>query len=172
MDEATATTPVLTNQVGVSERAGKYLTFNLAVESYGLEILKVREIIGMMDITSVPKTPAHVKGVINLRGRVIPVVDLRLKFGLEEAEHTEETCIIVVDVRGTQTGIIVDTVDEVLDIGERDIEDAPNFGDTVNTRFILGVAKIDGDVKILLDIDSVLTSEDLAALKVAAGSRG
>ncbi len=140
--------------------SGKYLTFVLADESYGLEILKVREIIGTMAITPVPKTPAYVKGVINLRGRVIPVVDLRIKFGLEEAEVTEETCIIVVDVNGAQTGIFVDTVDEVLDIVGEEIEEAPDFGVGVDTEYILGVAKTNDEVKILLDIDRVLTTSD------------
>ena len=111
-----------------SERAGKYLTFVLAEEEYGLEILKVREIIGAMDITSVPRTPDYVKGVINLRGKVIPVVDLRLKFDMAEIERTEETCIIVVNVGDVEMGIIVDKVSEVLDIAEEEIEDPPAFG--------------------------------------------
>lgn len=151
-------------------KEGKYLTFNLADESYGLEILKVREIIGMMEITAVPKTPAYVKGVINLRGRVIPVVELRIKFGLVAVEYTEETCIIVVDVEGSQTGIVVDTVDEVLDISENDIEDAPDFGAKVTTEYILGVAKMEGQVKILLDIDKVLTVDELNSLIAARQS--
>lgn len=146
-------------------QSGKYLTFLLADESYGLEILKVREIIGVMGITPVPKTPDYVKGVINLRGRVIPVVDLRVKFGLEEVEQTDETCIIVVDVNDTQTGILVDTVDEVLDIDDTEIDEAPDFGAAVETDYILGVAKIDTSVKILLNIEEVLTAEEFSALK-------
>ncbi|MBN1257685.1 MAG: purine-binding chemotaxis protein CheW [Planctomycetes bacterium] len=142
------------------ERSGKYLTFKLADEEYGLEILKVREIIGMMDITSVPQTPDFVKGVINLRGKVIPVVDLRLKFGMEEKEITEETCVIVVEV-GVQMGIVVDTVSEVLDIAESQIEDPPKFGAKVDTQFIRGMGKVEDDVKILLDIENVLTSTEL-----------
>ncbi len=142
--------------------SGKYLTFVLADESYGLEILKVREIIGTMSITPVPRTPVYVKGVINLRGRVIPVVDLRVKFGLEEAEVTDETCIIVVDVSGTQTGIYVDTVDEVLDIDSEEIEEAPDFGAGVDTEYILGVAKMGESVKILLDIDRVISTTEIA----------
>jgi purine-binding chemotaxis protein CheW len=145
-------------------RAGKYLTFVLANESYGLEILKVREIIGLMSITAVPRTPNFVKGVINLRGKVIPVVDLRLKFGMAEAQHTEETCIIVVQVGAIEMGILVDKVSEVLNIQGKDIEDAPSFGTEVNTDFILGMGKTNGKVTILLDIAKVLTQEEVAAL--------
>jgi len=140
-------------------RAGKYLTFVLANEEYGFEILKVREIIGTMDTTAVPGMPSYVKGVINLRGKVIPVLDMRLKFGMEEAERTTESCIIVVDVRGSLMGVIVDKVSEVLDIHGQDIEDAPDVGVAVQTSYILGMAKSKGRVKILLEISKVL-SED------------
>ncbi|MFW6114632.1 MAG: chemotaxis protein CheW [bacterium] len=118
------------------EKAGKYLTFVLAEEEYGLEILKVREIIGLMGITAVPRTPEHVKGVINLRGKVIPVIDLRLKFGMQEIEHTTETCIIVVSVNESEIGVLVDRVSEVLDIEAGQIEEAPSFGSEVNTEFV------------------------------------
>jgi purine-binding chemotaxis protein CheW len=150
--------------VGTRKRAGKYLTFCLAEEEYGLEILKVREIIGMMAITGVPGTPGFVKGVINLRGKVIPVVDLRLKFGLPEKERTEETCIIVVNVGTVETGIIVDKVSEVMDIAAGDIEDTPSFGVNVDTDFILGMGKAGSAVTILLDIDKVLGGADAAVL--------
>ena len=143
-----------------SGRGGKYLTFCLAGEEYGLQILKVREILGIMDITVVPQMPAYVRGVINLRGRVIPVIDLRAKFGLETAEFTEETCIIVVDV-GTLTGVIVDTVQEVLDIDSDQIDPPPPLGASVDTSFILGMGKVKDDVKILLDICKVLSTEEL-----------
>jgi purine-binding chemotaxis protein CheW len=143
-----------------SDHGGKFLTFKLADEEYGVEILKVREINGVIDITAVPRMPAFVKGVINLRGKVIPVIDLRLRFGLEELEHTEQTCIIVVDV-GREIGIIVDTVSEVLDIAGEDIEPPPSMGGSVDTSFILGMGKVDKTVKILLDIDKVLTNEEL-----------
>lgn len=146
------------------QRAGKYLTFVLAGEEYGLEILKVREIIGMMDVTAVPRTPEYVKGVINLRGKVIPVVDLRLKFEMARAELTEESCIIVVDVGDMEMGILVDKVSEVLDIAAEDIEDTPEFGTMVRTDFILGMGKSGGSVKILLDIDCVLVDADLSAV--------
>lgn len=142
---------------------GKYLTFILAEEEYGLEILKVREIIGIMDITAMPQVPPEVKGVINLRGKVIPVIDLRLKFGLEPTPYTEQTCIVVVDV-GALVGVIVDTVQEVLDIDDSQIDPPPPLGAAVNTQFILGMGKVKDDVKILLDIDRVLGSAALNAL--------
>ena len=149
---------------GTSERAGKYLTFVLAEEEYGLEILKVREIIGAMDITSVPSTPDYVKGVINLRGKVIPVIDLRLKFSMPEAERTDQTCIIVVDVDNVEMGIIVDEVSEVLDIDGDQIEDSPEFGGSVDTEFILGMGKAGDSVKILLDIDKVLAGSGFSEI--------
>ena len=163
MAEVTAQTKRLNK--AVMEKEGKYLTFALGPEEYGLEILKVREIIGYMEITAVPQTPEHVKGVINLRGQVIPVIDLRAKFGMETAEVTEQTCIIVVETsRGDHkfsTGIVVDRVQEVLDIAGENIEEAPQFGSSVNTDFILGMGKISDSVKILLDIDKVLAGTDL-----------
>ncbi len=152
-----------------ANRGGKYLTFRLADEEYGLEILKVREIMGMLNITAVPRTPVFVRGVINLRGNVIPVIDLRLKFGMDELAQTEETCIIVVDVVGTEMGIVVDKVSEVLNIGSEDIQDPPSFGVTVNTDFILGIGKSDDRVTILLNIGEVLTSADVT---IAAGAAG
>nr|MBN2278480.1 purine-binding chemotaxis protein CheW [candidate division Zixibacteria bacterium] len=149
-------------------RAGKYLTFRLANEEYGLEILKVREIIGLMEITGVPQTPSHIRGVINLRGKVIPVLDLRLKFGMDAAEDTDQTCIVVVEVtfgdQSVMTGVVVDAVSEVLDIDDEQIEDAPTFGGGVETDFILGIGKIKNEVKILLDIDKVLNTGDMAIL--------
>ncbi|HEY3296860.1 MAG TPA: chemotaxis protein CheW [bacterium] len=146
------------------QRQGKYLTFELADEEYGLEILKVREIIGSMSTTAVPGMPAYVKGVINLRGKVIPVIDLRLKFGMEGTEQTAETCIIVVDVQGNLMGVVVDKVSEVLDIRGEDIEDAPNVGVAVQNDFILGMAKAKGRVKILLEISKVLCDKDLVLI--------
>jgi len=155
-----------------ADREGKYLTFALGDEGYGIGILKIKEIIGMMPITSVPRTPAFVKGVINLRGKVIPVVDLRLRFGMEPIEYNERTCIIVVEIgtRGLNIviGIVVDSVSEVLYIKDEEIEDTPTFGASLDTEYIQGMAKMDGKVKILLDIDKVLVSEELALLKQAA----
>lgn len=152
---------------GGQPAGGKFLTFFLGGEEYGVEILKVQEIIGMMAITPVPRTPAFIRGVINLRGKIIPIVDLRTKFGMAAAEQTGETCIIVVQTRGVAMGIIVDRVSEVLDIGSEDIEEAPSFGTAVNTAFILGLGKSQGRVKLLLDIDRVLSSEDLREVKEA-----
>ena len=149
-------------------KTGKYLTFSLEKEEYGIGILKVKEIIGMMPITSVPRTPEFVKGVINLRGKVIPVVDLRLKFDIGEIPYTERTCIIVVEIDTNQEtvliGIVVDSVSEVLNIQENEIEDAPKFGAQLDTDFILGIAKTDSGVKILLNIDKVLSSEKISHL--------
>ncbi len=152
--------------------AGKFLTFHLAGEEYGLEILKVKEIIGLMKITELPRTPDFVKGVINLRGKVIPVIDLRLRFNLPETEYTEKTCIVVVEIAGEgmnhQIGIIVDAVSEVLNVTDDDIQETPKFGVSLDTEFILGMAKTQGRVRTLLDIDRVLTSEDLGIGKLAA----
>jgi purine-binding chemotaxis protein CheW len=153
-------------------REGKYLTFCMADEEYGIGIRKVKEIIGMMIITSVPQTPGYVKGVINLRGKVIPVIDLRLKFGMESIAYTERTCIIVVEIsdgdRKIQMGIVVDSVSEVLNIKQGEIADTPTFGATMDTDYILGMAKMEGGVKILLDIDCVLSERDFQDVAGAA----
>jgi purine-binding chemotaxis protein CheW len=149
-----------------ASRAGKYLTFFLAGEEYGLEILKVSEIIGLQPITRVPRMPEFVRGVINLRGKVIPITDLRMKFGMG-AEDSEDSCIIVVQMRGIQTGIVVDRVSEVVAISEADIEDAPSFGAGIRTEFLLGIGKTGGRVKLLLDIDKVLATAEIAALQAA-----
>ncbi len=154
-----------TEQVGIN-REGKYLTFSLGAEEYGIGILKVKEIIGMMPITTVPRAPGFMKGVINLRGKVIPVVDLRLKFEMEEIPYNERTCIIVMEIEGPagpfSIGAVVDSVSEVLSIKGDDMEDAPNFGTNLNTDYILSMAKTNGALKILLDIDKVLGSEAAA----------
>ncbi len=156
----------------VTVRDGKYLTFCTADEEYCVGILKIKEIIGMMPITTVPQTPDFVKGVINLRGKVIPVMDLRLRFGIDAIEYTERTCIIVVEIEGTsvtvQIGIVVDSVSEVLNIKGKEIEDTPTFGTKLDTEYILGMAKMEGGVKILLDIDKVLNAEEIAVLEKAA----
>ncbi|MFH0728808.1 MAG: chemotaxis protein CheW [Pseudomonadota bacterium] len=153
-------------------RQGKYLTFSLAGEEYGIGILKIREIIGIMPVTSVPQTPDFVKGVINLRGRVIPVIDLRQRFGMPAIDYTERTCIIVVQIdlqdMILSIGIVVDSVSEVLNISGGDIENAPTFGTQLHTNYILGMAKIEGSVKILLDIDRVLTENEIGSLEKVA----
>ncbi len=151
------------------DASGKFLTFFLAGEEYGLEILKVQEINGMLPITRVPRTPAFIRGVINLRGKVIPVIDLRLKFGMDAAQQTEETCIIVVQAQGIVVGIIVDKVSEVLNIGADDIQQTPSFGIDVKTDYILGIGKSDGRVRLLLDIDKVLNSRDVIDIQRTTG---
>lgn len=154
----------------VIDRGGKYLTFFLGGEEYGLAILKVQEIFGMMDVTPVPCTPEYVKGVINLRGKVIPVVVLRTKFEMETIDDTDETCIIVVQTHGLHVGIIVDKVSEVLDIVSADIEDAPAFGGDVRTDYILGIGKSQDQVRLLLDIDKVLSSQELTELQATTST--
>jgi purine-binding chemotaxis protein CheW len=153
----------------MADREGKYLTFSLANEEYGIGILKVKEIIGMMPITTVPQTPEFVKGVINLRGKVIPVLDLRRRFGMDPVDYTERTCIIVVEIAGTagnvMIGVVVDSVSEVLSIKAEAIEDTPTFGIKLNTDYILGMAKIGKNVKILLDIDRVLGADEISLLE-------
>ena len=153
-----------TKTVAVRQQGGKFLTFFLAGEEYGIAINKVHEIIGVMSITRVPRTPVFIRGVINLRGKVIPVVDLRTKFGMETQEQTAETCIIVVQSASIVMGIIVDRVSEVLDIAGTDIDRTPSFGSEVNTDYIMGVGKSQGKVKILLDIDKVLSVGEVAEL--------
>ena len=164
MNADTHTTPA------IAQLAGKYLTFALAEEEYGLPVLRVREIIKMMDITEVPQVPPHVKGVLNLRGKVIPVIDLRLKFGFAPGEVTARTCIIVVEVAlatsRVMMGIVVDHVSEVINIVADEIEQTPEFGERVCTDYLKGVAKVKGTVKILLDLDRVLGTDD-AALRAA-----
>ena len=144
--------------------AGKYLTFGLGGESYGIDVLKVREIIRRTEITAVPQMPPYVRGVINLRGKIIPVLDLRLRFGFPAAASTEHSCIIVVQVtlpagHNTQMGLVVDGVEEVTNIAAPDIEAAPDFGAQISTAYITGMAKLKDTVKTLLDIDRVLTGE-------------
>ena len=152
--------------VVTTSRAGKYLTFFLGGEEYGLEILKVSEIIGLQPITRVPRMPDFVRGVINLRGKVIPITDLRRKFGMS-IEGTTDSCIIVVQMLGIQTGIVVDRVSEVVAIAAGDIEDAPTFGAGIRTEFLLGIGKTGGRVRLLLDIDKVLASSEIEALEAA-----
>lgn len=151
-----------------SDREAKYLTFSLAQEDFGVGILKVREIIGMQAITPVPQTPYFVKGVINLRGQVIPVVDLRLKFGLALSDYTDRTSIIVLEVKDQSAnipiGIVVDSVSEVVTIKNSDIEGTLNFGTTVDSSFVQGLAKWEGGVKILLDIDRVLSAAEMGVV--------
>ncbi len=152
----------------LSALAGKYLTFSLGEEIYGLEILKVHEIIGLMTITRVPRTPAYIRGVINLRGKVIPVVELRKKFELDCVEDTERTCIIVVQIvhnaQPITMGILVDEVSEVVDISGGQLAAAPNLGASIDTAYIRAMGKVANHVVILLDADRVLTTGEIEAV--------
>ena len=159
--------------VGAQKSAGKHLTFNLQNESYGIDVLKVREIIRLTNITAVPQMPHYVKGVINLRGKIIPVIDLRVRFGFDGAKDTDLTCIIVVqaklsDGKNTQMGLIVDGVEEVVNLTASDIEETPDFGGKISTNFIIGMAKVKGTVKTLLNIDRVLCADELQQIRAAA----
>jgi len=142
-----------------AERAGKYLTFELGNEVYGLPVLRVREVVGIQAAAKVPHAPIHVKGVINLRGKVIPIVDLRMKFGLPNAEETDRTCIIVMQLSGRGTtilvGAVVDRVSEVMSLAANDIEDTPDFGDGSTLPYVLGIAKTRDGVRILIDPDTL-----------------
>jgi len=148
---------------------GKYLTFILAKEEYGIPILKVREIIKLLDITSIPRTPGYIKGVINLRGKIIPIMDLRLKFGLEEKEYNERTCIIVVEIAVNDSrklmGLIVDTVSEVVNLTTDQIEPSPEYGYQNNQAYLVGVGKVKDRVILLLDIEQILNREESILLK-------
>lgn len=154
---------------GAAGKSGKYLTFDLASEEYGLEILKVQEIIGLLPVTRVPRTPEFIRGVMNLRGKVIPVIDLRLKFGMETVEDTRRTSIVVVQLNHEKSqiimGLIVDDVSEVIDIAGECIDPPPQFGAQVNTDFIKGIGKINGKVVILLDVDKVMSGSEVSILE-------
>jgi len=158
--------------IKVDPRAGKYLTFFLVSEEYGVEILKVREIIGRMPITPVPLISKYVRGVINLRGKIHPIMDLKIKFGMDQSEITDETCIIVIKTASLMMGILVDKVSEVVNVASGDIEDTPSFGADVNTEYLLGVGKTGGNVRLLLDIEKIITASDIVHLKKAAETSG
>ena len=169
MERLDGASPVTNDRLGIGVKLqGKYMTFKLAEEEYGLEILKVREIIGLMEITRVPRTDSFIRGVINLRGKVIPVVDLRLKFGMPKIEATDQTVIIVVQYAFNEIdftmGILVDEVLEVISIDSDQIEPPPSFGSAIDTEFILGIGKTEKRVIFLLDIGKVLTNEESMGL--------
>lgn len=162
------TAAVLENQsIEIDARAGKYLTFFLANEEYGVEILKVQEIIGRMPVTPVPLTSRYIRGVINLRGKIHPIMDLNIKFGMDQTRITDETCIIVIKTSSLVMGILVDRVSEVVNVASGDIEDTPSFGADVNTEYLLGVGKTGGHVRLLLDIEKVITVSDFINMKKA-----
>ena len=145
-------------------QGGKFLTFFLQNEEYGIEILRVQEIIGLMPVTRIPRTPDFVRGVINLRGKIIAVTDLRKKFEMDEIEQTSETCIIVVQTNGMEIGVMVDKVSEVLDIAASEIENTPAFGASVPTEFLLGIGNTQGGVRLLLNIEKILADQQLVDL--------
>lgn len=160
-------------QISEDSRQGKYLTFRLGDEQYGLGILSVKEIIGMMPVTALPQAPSYIIGVINLRGKVIPIIDLRRKFAMAVTEPTERTCIIVVELTVAEgstrlVGIVVDEVSEVIHVKARNIEDAPHLGGLGESQAILGLAKEESGVKILLDIDNALNSNEITLMGKAA----
>lgn len=161
----------ITTEIEVKKtRGGKFLTFFLKDEEYGIEIRKVQEIIGMLPITRVPRMPDFVRGVVNLRGKIIPLTSLRFKFGMEECADSAETCIIVVRTFGIEIGVIVDKVSEVLDISETDIEDSPSFGAKISTDYLLGIGKAQDKVRLLLDIDRILSVQETIDLQTLAAS--
>ena len=167
-----ATQQLTPPSAGTRQLAGKYLTFTLHRESYGIDVLKVREIIRLTTITAVPQMPDYVRGVINLRGKIIPVMDLRLKFGFPDAQSTEQTCIIVVSVKmpdgkATQMGLVVDGVEEVTNLAAAEIEETPDFGGEIATHYIIGMAKVKGTVKTLLDIDGVIGADTVKKLSAS-----
>lgn len=150
-------------------QGGKYFTFEIAEEEYGIPIQSIREIIGIMDITSIPKTPEYIKGVINLRGKIIPIMDLRLKFNLVEKEYNQRTCIVVVELNLGETkklmGIVVDTVSEVVNIQKSEIENSPQYGTNIDEGFLIGLGKVKDKVILLLEIEKVLNIEEMVLLK-------
>ena len=163
-------TSVKGNQfINVDPRASKYLTFFLASEEYGVEILKVQEIICRMPITPVPLTSRYIRGVINLRGKIHPIMDIRVKFGMKQTTITDETCIIVIKTSSLLMGILVDKVSEVIKMSSGDIEDTPSFGTDVNPEYFLGVGKTGGRIRMLLNIEKVITAASIINMKKAAG---
>jgi len=157
---------VLDNTIDMEEDTlkGRFLTFSLGNESYGIEVKYVTEIIGMQAITEMPELPEYVKGVINLRGKIIPVMDVRLRFKKEPREYNDRTCVIVVDINDISIGLIVDTVSEVITIPEEDIVEPPQMNKELNNRYIKSIGKVGSDVKLLLDCEKLLTTNEIEAL--------
>jgi purine-binding chemotaxis protein CheW len=164
MNNETSVNSAQTKTVTAGTQGGKFLSFFLQNEEYGIEILKVQEIIGLMPITRIPRTPDYVRGVFNLRGKIIAVTDLRKKFGMEDTEQTSETCIIVVQTNKMEIGVMVDKVSEVLDISGAEIEPTPAFGASVPTEFLLGIGNTEGGVRLLLNIEKILADQELVEL--------
>ena len=161
---------ILKNEIALSKLTGKYLTFTLQGESYGVEVLKVREIIRHLNVTAMPQVPDYIRGVINLRGKIIPVMDLRLRFGFSDIANTDQTCIVVTQVKlpdgkAMPMGMVVDGVEEVINLNAADIEKTPDFGGQLATEYIRGMAKVKGVVKVLLDIDRVVGATALENIR-------
>jgi purine-binding chemotaxis protein CheW len=144
---------------------GRYLTFNLGEEVFGLEIRYVTEIIGIQPITKLPEVASYIKGIINLRGKIIPVIDMRLKFGKEPAEYDDRTCIVVIDTQELVVGLIVDKVSEVMVIEDADIVPPPDYRTGIRNRYIQGIGKVDGNVKLLLDCKLLLDGEETTEIR-------
>jgi purine-binding chemotaxis protein CheW len=143
---------------------GKFLTFSLGKEDYGIEITYVTEIIGIQSITQVPELPDYVKGIINLRGKIIPVIDVRLRFRKPAAEYNDRTCIIVVDIKDVSVGLIVDTVAEVMSIADTDIVPPPDGRTGFHNRYIKGIGKVNNEVKLILECKKLLSDDEIDAL--------
>lgn len=154
---------VLVNNLEMEEdtQKGKYLTFFLGKESYGIEIQYVTEIIGIQPITEIPELPSYVKGIINLRGNIIPVMDVRLRFKKEPKEYNDRTCVIVIDIMDLSIGLVVDSVSEVIKILDQDIEAPPQMNKGSNNRYIKNIGKVGNDVKLLLDCEKLLTDDEI-----------
>lgn len=165
--EKTNETSATSSNIG-TELAGKYLTFTLDKEEYAIEILKVNQVIRMQEITTIPRVPSFVRGVINLRGMIIPIIDMRKKFAMADHADTERSCIVVIqlgqDGKTVNMGIVIDEVREVLEIPAGDIEETPSFGAGIDTEFIMGIAKTGKTVKMMLNIGKVLTSSEIQAI--------
>lgn len=143
-------------QAGTQIDGGKFLTFFLGNEEYAIEILKVQEIIGLMPITPVPKMPVYIRGVLNLRGKIVPVMNLRTRFGFQEIDDTNETCIIVIQEDEYLMGVLVDKVSEVVDIETEDIEDVPSIGSAEQSEYLAGIGKVEDSVKMIIEVHKVL----------------
>lgn len=158
----------LTNQFVVEEedtQKGKYLTFEIDKEIYGIEIKFVTEIVGIQPVTTIPEVPDYIKGIINLRGKIIPVIDMRLKFKKSPMEYTDRTCIIVIDIKNVSIGLIVDAVAEVLNIGEENIVPPPSYKSGFHNRFIKGIGKVGNDVKLLLDCEKIISEKEMESIE-------
>lgn len=160
----------INQQIGLTTDGSQFLTFQLGEELYGVDILRVQEIKGYTAVTKIPNTPPHIKGVLNLRGTIVPIVELRTKFGMETIDYTMFTVIVVVVVREKIMGLVVDAVSDVLNIDKKDIQPAPQFGAKVDVSFLNGIGKSGDKLVALLDMDRLLSDSDLqdTATTVAA----